>query len=557
MSRIQKNEVKWFSRLRTRMGVSYVIVTLVIALLLEGLVLTVAFLVFTRSPVVGYFTLQRADRAAQIYALQAAVQASGENLDPNTTFETNQEASLNPRQGGDPMQAEFSYLNLDIPYIAPGASPSDRPAVALLIAPGGEVLASSYPDRYPVAADIDGLLPEESALIRNALVGKSGGALVDTPLGRQASVARTVWSRDRRPLGGVYIQAPVGGSPSTNLLAQVGGLLIPSSFGWLCLMLPIGLLFGVLTTRGLIRRIERLADATASFTDGDYSQRVQVSRPDEIGQLELQFNGMAEQLVNSFAQRQALAEQSARQEERARIEQEMSSAHYVQKSLLPEVIPHVEGWQIEPFYRPARKVGGDLYDFLSLPGGRIGIVIGDVSGKGMSAALIMATTCAMIRAAAPKASSPGEVLAQVNDLIRVRNSPRMFVTCFYAILDPASGRLRFANAGHDIPYLNRCGEIVELRATGMPLGLLPEQSYAEHEMRIEKDDSILFYTDGLVEAHNADRAMFSFSRLQRLMKDRAHQDGLIDFLFDELQGFTGTGWEQEDDITMVILRKMA
>jgi serine phosphatase RsbU (regulator of sigma subunit)/type II secretory pathway pseudopilin PulG len=540
------------------MGLSYVIVTLLMALALEGLLLTAAFFVFTRSPFLAYLATQRANQTSQIYALQAAVQAAGAGeLNPNTTFEPGQSAALSLKQANDPLQAEFSYLHLNVPYVEPGTSAPDRPTFALLIGPGEQVIASSYPDRYPVSTNLERALPGEMALIRHALSGTSDGAVKDTPQGMQASVARTIWSRDQKPLGAVYIQVPAAGPPDTNLPASVGGVLIPSSVGWLCLMLPIGLLFGILTTRGTIRRIERLAEATARFTDGDYAQRVPISRQDEIGQLELQFNEMAGQLVNSFAQRQALAEESVRREERARIEQEMSSAHYVQQSLLPEEIPAIEGWQIEPFYCPARQVGGDLYDFLHLPDGRIGIVIGDVSGKGMSAALIMATTCAMIRAAAPTVSSPGQVLALVNNLMQGHISPRMFVTCFYGILDPASGRMCFANAGHDIPYLSRGGEIVELRAAGMPLGLLPEQIYPEQEVLIDKHDALLFYTDGLVEAHNAERAMFGFSRLQYLIKDGAHKDGLIKFLLNELQAFTGTDWEQEDDITLVMLRKMA
>ena len=116
--------------------------------------------------------------------------------------------------------------------------------------------------------------------------------------------------------------------------------------------------------------------------------------------------------------------------------------------------------------------------------------------------------------------------------------------------------LCFANAGHDLPYLSRNGEIVELRATGMPLGLMPEQSYPEGEVTIANNDSILFYSDFLVEAHNPDREMFGFPRLQRLMKDNSQADGLIEFLLTELEEFTGEVWSQEDDITMVVLRKI-
>lgn len=557
MSNIRQNDgVKWWSRIRTRMGLSYVIVTLVIVLMLEGLVLTVVYFLFTSSPFLAYLTIEKADQAALIYALQAAVQASDKGLNPNTTFEPGRRASLSLRQENDPLQTEYSYLYLSVPYVEPGTSAPDPPTFALLIGPNEKVIVSSYPDRYPVSTIITRALPEQVTLIRNALAGTPDGEVKYTSQGIQTFVARTIWSQDREPLGVVYIQTLAGRQADSNLLTLVGGVLIPSGLGWLFLMLPVGLLFGIFTTRGTIRRIEHLVEATARFTEGDFSRRVSVSKADEIGQLEKRFNGMAEQLIDSFAQRQALAEQSARLEERARYEQEMSSAHYVQQSLLPEEVPTIHGWQIEPLYRPAREVGGDLYDFLPLSDGRIGIVIGDVSGKGMPAAMIMATTCAMIRAAAPGASSPGEVLTLVNNLLQAHISPGMFATCFYAILDPDSDRLCFANAGHDIPYLSRAGEIVELRATGMPLGLMPEQSYAEQEVTIDKNDLLLFYTDGLVEAHDMENEMFGFPRLQQLMKDHSHSVDLIEFLLRELQDFTGAVWEQEDDITLVVLRKI-
>jgi serine phosphatase RsbU (regulator of sigma subunit) len=400
-------------------------------------------------------------------------------------------------------------------------------------------------------------LPEANALIRNALQGKSDGMLLQTSAGNVASVAHTIWSKDRKPLGAVYLQVPAGDPPDPNLIPRISAILLPSAVMWLCLMLPIGLVFGVLTTRGMIQRIERLADATNRFSEGDFSVRVPVKKPDEIGGLEQQFNGMAGQLVDSFAQRQAHAEQSARQEERARIEQEMRSAQYVQESLLPDEVPSIAGWQIEPFYCPARQVGGDLYDFLTLPNGQIGIVIGDVSGKGMPAALMMATTCTMIRAASRGDFSPGELLAVVNDLLIGNTTPNMFVTCFYAILDPASGLLRFANAGHSLPVLTRNGEIIELMAKGMPLGLMPEQSYPDQEIYLQSGDSILFYTDGLVESHNREMDMFGTSRLQDLLKEHSHEDGLLEYLLKQLDEFTGAVWEQEDDIALIKLRRNA
>jgi len=154
----------------------------------------------------------------------------------------------------------------------------------------------------------------------------------------------------------------------------------------------------------------------------------------------------------------------------------------------------------------------------------------------------------MLRAAAQATDSPGEVLARVNDLLYADIPEKMFVTCFYAILDPVGGRLRYANAGHDLPYRQHTGSACELHATGMPLGLMPGMLYEEQEVVLARDENILFYTDGLVEAHNSGREMFGFRRLQTLLAEHSDGASLIDFLLAELKCFTGEGWEQEDDI---------
>ncbi len=536
------------------MAISYVIVSFVIVLGLVSLFSAFAIYTLTRTPVLAYLVLYIADRTAQTYALQAALWAEGEELNPGTTFEPGRPTSLGLIE--EEADQELSTLTMDVPFVEPNSPIPEWPVFGLLIGPDEQVIASSYPDEYPTSIRIDQDLPEDASLIRSALAGKPDYSVNENAEGRFVSVARPVWSRDREPIGAVYVQAPTGGSPNVPFLAQVAWIVLPTGMLLLCLMLPIGALFGVLTTRGVVRRVERLVSATSRFTEGDYSQRVPVSRKDEVGKLEQQFNQMAEQLVESFQQRQAMAEQSARREERARIDQEMSSAYYIQKSLLPKEIPAPPGWEIEPFYRPASQVGGDLYDFMALPDGRIGIVIGDANGKGMPSALIMATTCAMLRAAAPGVNSPGRVLSQVNDLLHIHIPPMTFATCFYAILNPASGRLSFANAGHNLPYLSHAGEVAELRAVGMPLGLMPEQDYPEQEVSLEKEDCLLFYSDGLVEAHNENREMFGSPRLIDLVQRHSNAEDLIDLLLKELENFSGSSWEQEDDITLVMLRKL-
>ena len=245
--------------------------------------------------------------------------------------------------------------------------------------------------------------------------------------------------------------------------------------------------------------------------------------------------------------------------ERELVEQELRVARTIQQTSLPKVVPTLEGWQITPYYRPAREVGGDFYDFFELEEGRVGVVVGDATGKGMPAALVVSATSSMLRAVAQAlgSSSPGEVLAQVNETLFAHIPANMFVTCFYAILDPKNGSLRYANAGHDPPYLHRKGDAEELRARGMPLGLMPQMSYEEGEASLGEGNFVLFYSDGLVEAHNPNGEMFGFPRLRRLVADYGEERSLEEVLLEELYSFTGDGWEQEDDITLLMLRRSA
>jgi predicted ester cyclase len=246
---------------------------------------------------------------------------------------------------------------------------------------------------------------------------------------------------------------------------------------------------------------------------------------------------------------------AAEARERERIEQELQVARRIQQELLPEATPELDGWRIATYYGPAREVGGDFYDFLDLEDGRLGLVLGDATGHGMPAALVMATTRGMLRAVVQSLESPGEVLARVNEALVADIPPSTFVTCFYGVLDPESGRLRYANTGHNLPCRRHDGQADELRARGMPLGLMPGMSYEEKEVVLETGDSTLFYSDGLVEAHDPKGEMFGFPWLRRLVAEHAEEGSLVDFLMDELRFFTGDGWEQEDDITLVTLQR--
>jgi serine phosphatase RsbU (regulator of sigma subunit) len=247
--------------------------------------------------------------------------------------------------------------------------------------------------------------------------------------------------------------------------------------------------------------------------------------------------------------------------ERERIEQELRVARRIQQASLPKEVPQLEGWQIAPYYQPAREVGGDFYDFFELDEGRLGVVVGDATGKGVPAALVAEATSNMLRALSQGlgSSSPGEVLERVNETLLARIPPNMFVTCFYSVLDPKSASLSYANAGHDLPYLRRRNsEAEELRARGMPLGLMPGMRYEEKEIVLEKGESVLFYSDGLVEAHDPKGEMFGFPRLRALVAEHGEEErSLEETLLKELYSFVGEGWEQEDGITLLTLRSSA
>jgi serine phosphatase RsbU (regulator of sigma subunit) len=253
-----------------------------------------------------------------------------------------------------------------------------------------------------------------------------------------------------------------------------------------------------------------------------------------------------------------LVEQRLEQEERERerIEQELRVARDIQQASLPKEVPTLEGWEISPYYRPAKEVGGDFYDFHPLSDGRLGLAVGDATGHGVPAALVMASARSMLMAVAQASYSPGDVLRRVNDALVTDIPPNMFITCFYAILDPQSGSLTYANAGHDLPYLHRNGDAEELRATGMPLGLMPEMGYEEKQTILKAGEVALLYSDGLVEAHDPEGEMFGFPRLRALVAEHGvEESSLGDFLLEELSSFVGEGWEQEDDITLLTLRR--
>jgi serine phosphatase RsbU (regulator of sigma subunit) len=250
-----------------------------------------------------------------------------------------------------------------------------------------------------------------------------------------------------------------------------------------------------------------------------------------------------------------MAKQQQEAQQRERIEQELRVARMIQQTLLPKSLPELEGHEIAVYYQPAREVGGDFYDFLRLPDGHLGLIVGDVSGKGVPAAIVMAITRTMLRSSY-HLGSPGQILQKVNDDLLPDIPPNVFVTCLAALLDGRTGQLQYANAGHDPPFLRHAKGVSKLRATGMPLGLMPDMTYEQKEVTLQPGDSVLLYSDGLAEAHNLHQEMFGFPRIETVVVAHSKAATLIDSLLAELEQFTGEEWEQEDDITLLTLQRL-
>jgi serine phosphatase RsbU (regulator of sigma subunit) len=352
-----------------------------------------------------------------------------------------------------------------------------------------------------------------------------------------------------RPLG----WSIVADEPLTEAFAPLGASLVRAA-----LVLVIGLLIAltasVVVARWMVRPIKAVRAGALRIGSGDLDVPIEVHSGDELEELADDINSMTKKLRESYT---ALERTTA---ERERHEQELRIARDIQLSLLPRELPELSGWSIRTHYQPARVVGGDLYDVMPLRDDRLALAIGDVSGEGVPAALLMATTRAVLRSiVAQDIWAPSEVLARANEVLLTDMPGNLFVTCMFAVLDPRRGTLHFANAGH-VPPLRRHisgGDVDQLRARGMPLGLMSGMVYEQHEVAIEPGEIVVFYSDGLLEAHDRNRRMFDTAGLVTATS-QAPSDGdqLIRRILDALAAFTGPDWEQEDDLTLVTLEHL-
>lgn len=269
------------------------------------------------------------------------------------------------------------------------------------------------------------------------------------------------------------------------------------------------------------------------------------------------------EMLNSIAASAAVAIENARlyqvAVEKGRLDRELQLARNVQTSLLPHKPPSVPGWDFAARWTPAREVAGDFYDFLQISPDCLGLIIADVSDKGMPAALYMALTRSLVRASTRYTATPAEAIAQANQLICGDSAYGMFVTLFFARLNCTTGELTYVNAGHNPPLLfsQSTGAILRLTRTGIALGVVDDAEYEQRSIRISPGDSILFYTDGLTEAHGSDGEDFGETRLTDLFhKGQAlPADTLITALLSAIETYAQTT-APADDMTVFVVKRL-
>ncbi|RPI55018.1 MAG: hypothetical protein EHM56_05660, partial [Chloroflexi bacterium] len=243
--------------------------------------------------------------------------------------------------------------------------------------------------------------------------------------------------------------------------------------------------------------------------------------------------------------------------EKERLEKELETARWIQQSILPRTLPPLPGFDLGAFLMPARAVGGDLFDFIPLPDGALGVVIGDVSDKGVPAAIFMALTYSLLRAEAPRWASPAQVLQCVNHHLQGMNDAGMFVTVLYGVLRGTERRFTYARAGHDLPiYLDGLGNSVETpHGSGQMLGVLDSPALDEQSMILKPGDVLLLYTDGATDLSNAQGARLGRERLQRLVQHHlgASSRAMCDSLWMAMTDYQGDA-PQFDDVALVAIR---
>jgi sigma-B regulation protein RsbU (phosphoserine phosphatase) len=318
----------------------------------------------------------------------------------------------------------------------------------------------------------------------------------------------------------------------------------------------VALLMGVRMTRSMTRTVDTLYDATERVKAGDFSYRTHFPPHDQLTALGEAFDGMTASVERLMLESQ----------ERLRLQSELDIAREVQRQLFPQVAPRVPGLELYGVCKAARSVSGDYYDFLKLDEHRVGLVLGDVSGKGISAALLMAAIQSALRAqfydglgagGGPTLAqfSTARVVDRLNRQIYANTPQEKYVTFFFAVYDARTHILSYTNAGHLPPVLLRDGKVERLRTGGTVVGLFPSAAYEVGEIRLQPHDLLLGYTDGITEPENAFGEEFGESRLIEVFRGlrNASLEVVVEEIYRSVNDWTGSP-ELQDDMTLLLAR---
>jgi len=323
----------------------------------------------------------------------------------------------------------------------------------------------------------------------------------------------------------------------------------------LFLFVEIGSLWiGVRLSHSMTGAVHEIYQGTQRVKEGDFSYRIPVKGNDQLAEMGASFNTMTENLGQLIVVAK----------EKERLQSELEIASEVQKQLFPRDVPSSKSLELKGICNPARVVSGDYYDFMTLPGSELAFAIGDVAGKGISAALLMATIQSAMRTQlsatngdAPPHFSAAAIVSQLNKQLYNTTTPEKYATFFFAIYDEAIRALTFTNAGHLPPFLVRSGEFINLNPTGTVVGAFPFAKFEQKTVQLEEGDIVVAYTDGIVEPENPYGEMFGEHRLKELILRyaRAGSSEIIAKTMEAVNQWTGSS-ELSDDMTMIVARRV-
>jgi len=382
-------------------------------------------------------------------------------------------------------------------------------------------------------------------------LARESGVVIRTGTIASGGVSQPVRSYQRSILDGDTVRGTIRVFLSAAGIERLEKDLSSTTIGTVLAALFVGLPLALFVGFFLTRPVRALKQDMAMVAHGDLSHQSQVRTSDELGMLAHAFNRMT----------QNLSEAQEREVERQALERELSIANRIQSALLPEKLPEIAGFEMACHYLPAKEVGGDYYDVIPLSGGRFGMVVADVSGKGIPGSLVMTMTRGLVRMAARTQSGVNDLLTIVNESLSRDMTRGMFVTLAYAELDPALAQISVARAGHNPPLLVQGDQVGALQPDGIALGIDPGDLFCSNlkvqRLELSPGDALILYTDGVIEAMDPQENEYTTARFVEVLRGTSGSSAqsIVDAVVEDLRRHV-KGAEPSDDVSMLVIRRL-